>query len=174
VAVSVRPEHFHDFYGRISRGIADSFGLIRADGEFLARYPSRGGEAMRLNPQSGFLQAIRYNQEAGLFTAISQLDGIQRRIGYRKVPGYPLYVQVGIETAALSRNLWSSMSGLLGFGIPATLLLFGVSLYALQRTRSFHAEVERREVAEAALKQAQRLEAVGHLTGGVAMTSTTF
>ncbi len=168
VAVSVRPEHFHNFYGRISRGIADSFGLIRADGEFLARYPSRGGEAMRLNPQSGFLQALRYNQEAGLFTAISQLDGIQRRIGYRKVPGYPLYVQVGIETAALSRNLWSSMSGLLGFGIPATLLLFGVSLYALQRTRSFHAEVERREVAEAALKQAQRLEAVGHLTGGVA------
>ena len=168
VAVSVRPEHFHNFYGRISRGIADSFGLIRADGEFLARYPSRGEEAMRLNPQSGFLQAIRYNQEAGLFTAVSQIDGIQRRIGYRKVPGYPLYVQVGIETAALSRNLWSSMSGLLGFGIPATLLLFGVSLYALQRTRSFHVEVERREVAEAALKQAQRLEAVGHLTGGVA------
>ncbi len=167
VAVSVRPEHFHNFYGRISRGIADSFGLIRADGEFLARHPSRDG-AMQLNPQSSFLQAIRHNQEAGLFTAVSQIDGIKRRIGYRKVPGYPVYVQVGIETAALSRELWSGMSGLLGFGVPATLLLVGMSLYALQRTRSFHAEVERREVAEAALKQAQRLEAVGHLTGGVA------
>jgi two-component system NtrC family sensor kinase len=167
VAVSVRPEHFHNFYSRIARGIADSFGLIRADGEFLARYPARDG-AMQLNPQSGFLQAIRHNQEAGHFTAVSQIDGIKRRIGYRRVQGYPIYAQAGIETAALARELWSGMSGLLGFGVPATLLLFGVSLYALQRTRGFHAEVERREVAEAALKQAQRLEAVGHLTGGVA------
>jgi two-component system NtrC family sensor kinase len=167
VAVSVRPEHFHNFYSRIARGIADSFGLIRADGEFLARYPARDG-AMQLNPQSGFLQAIRHNEEAGHFTAVSQIDGIKRRIGYRRVQGYPIYAQAGIETAALARELWSGMSGLLGFGVPATLLLFGVSLYALQRTRGFHAEVERREVAEAALKQAQRLEAVGHLTGGVA------
>jgi two-component system NtrC family sensor kinase len=60
------------------------------------------------------------------------------------------------------------MRGLLAFGIPATLVLFCLSLYALRRTRSFHAEVERREAAEAALKQAQRLEVVGHLTGGVA------
>jgi two-component system, NtrC family, sensor kinase len=167
VAVSVRPEHFHNFYGRIARGIADSFGLIRADGEFLARHPARDG-AMQLNPQSSFLQAIRHSQEAGHFTAVSQIDGIKRRIGYRRVPGYPIYAQAGIETAALSRELWSGMSGLLGFGVPATLLLFGVSLYALQRTRGFHVEVERREMAEAALKQAQRLEAVGHLTGGVA------
>jgi two-component system, NtrC family, sensor kinase len=43
-----------------------------------------------------------------------------------------------------------------------------LALYALQRTERFQAEVVRREVAEAALKQAQRLEAVGQLTGGVA------
>jgi two-component system NtrC family sensor kinase len=168
VAVSVRPEHFHDFYARISRGIADSFGLIRADGEFLARYPSRGNEPMRLNAQSAFVQAIRHTPQAGLFSAVSQIDGVERRIGYRKVPGYPVYVQVGVETAAIWRDLWSTMQGLLAFGIPTTLVLFGLSLYALRRTQGFYAEVSRREVAEAALKQAQRLEAVGHLTGGVA------
>ncbi|KFG68809.1 hypothetical protein JH26_15230 [Microvirga sp. BSC39] len=168
VAVSVRPGHFREFYGRIARGIADSVGLIRADGEFLARFPSRGNEPMRLSPQSGFVRAIQQNPETGRFIAVSQIDGIERRIGYRKVPGYPIYVQVGMETAAAWRELWSQMSWLLAFGLPATLGLFAISLLALRRTRSFHAEVERREMAEAALKQAQRLEAVGHLTGGVA------
>jgi len=169
VAISIRPEHFQDFYVRVARGIADSLGLIRADGEFLARYPVRGENLpLRLTASSGFMQAIQENPESGWYETVSQIDGIKRRIGYRKVPGYPIYAQVGLETANIWWELWASMRGLIAFGIPATMILFLVSLYALQRTRHFYAEVHRREMAEAALKQAQRLEAIGHLTGGVA------
>ena len=168
VGVTVLPEHFREFYGRLARGVADSFGLIRADGAFLARYPAVLDRPERLNAQSGFVRSIRERPEAGMFVATSQIDGIERRIGYRKVPGYPVYVQAGVETTAMQRELREVMLGHLAFGLPATLALFGLALFALRRTERFEAEVARREVAEAALKQAQRLEAVGRLTGGVA------
>ncbi|HEV2602818.1 MAG TPA: ATP-binding protein [Microvirga sp.] len=168
IGVTVLPDHFREFYARLSQGVADSFGIIRADGVFLARHPQVGAEPGRLNAQSRFVQAIQVQPQAGVFTATSQVDGIERRIGYRKVPGYPVYVQSGIETAGMARELREILVGQLAFGLPASLAMFALALYAIRRTERFRSEVIRREVAEAALKQAQRLEAVGQLTGGVA------
>ena len=58
---------------------------------------------------------------------------------------------------------------------PATLLLFAATWTALVRTRReeqallrANLEIQRREVAEDTLLRAQRLEAVGQMTGGVA------
>jgi two-component system NtrC family sensor kinase len=98
----------------------------------------------------------------------SQSDTLERRIGYRKLPEFPVYVVNGIAASAIRAEWLSTMSGHLVFGLPATLLLFSIISVALQRTRKLYAEADRREAAEDALGQAQHLQAIGQLTGGVA------
>ena len=169
IAVAVLPDYFKDFYARIGRAPGSYFSIIRADGAVLARYPSNEETPLRLDlNSSGLGAAIARDPETGLYSTIAQLDRIERRFGYRKLMGYPVYVVAGMETSEIRSEWYGTMSSHLIFGLPATLLLCGIILLALQRTRRLHDEAERREAAEGALRQSQRLEAIGKLTGGVA------
>jgi two-component system NtrC family sensor kinase len=167
-AAGIWPRTLQQFYGEIANSPGLYYALLRSDGAFLARHPIPSAPDIRLNAQSQTMRAIAAKPDANLIFIVSQLDGVGRRLGYRKLAGYPVYLLAGVETRVI-RNEWlRNMASHLIFGIPATALLFGVIALALRRTERLYAEAERREQAEATLRQLHRMEAVGQLTGGVA------
>src|SRR5436190_7207632 len=168
-AVALLPEYFEGFYALIGHNPGSLYSLVRADGSFLARYPPLDDRTRRLEPGSALLTAIAQGRERVIYTiSHSQLDAAERRVGFRKLEGFPVYAVAGIDASAINAEWLATMSSHLVFGVPATFLLFLIIGIALQRTRRLHSEAERRESAEVALRQAQRLEATGQLTGGVA------
>ena len=164
---SVLPEYFENYYARIGREPGSFFAVGRADGTVLARFPTVDRD-IRLDRDGPIGKLLAAHPKAGLITVTSPVDGIERRLGYRRLAEYPIYVSAGLETSAIRARWLSTMSQHLIFGAPATALLFGLLGLALRRTRHLHFEAEKRRVAEEALKHGQRLEALGQLTGGVA------
>jgi len=168
IAVAVRPKYFEDFYELIGQTPGSFYALARSDGAYLARYPLLKDRTRRLSPASTFRSTIAHGFDHGMYTANSDIDGISRRFAFRKLPGYAVYALAGVTSAALRTEWLSSMLTHLLVGLPAVLLVLGVLWMALLRTKRLYDEAERREAAEGALRQAQRLEAIGQLTGGVA------
>jgi two-component system NtrC family sensor kinase len=168
ISIAVQPSYFEDFYSRMATSEGGYFGMARADGDFLARYPVLKDRKVKLDANSQLLVGIAQGLDRSIYWVDSQLDHIDRRIGYRHVTGFPIYVLAGEEKSAMVHEWLSYMSSHLVFGLPATAFLFGGLLLALKRTERLYDEADRREAAEGALRQAQRLEAIGQLTGGVA------
>jgi two-component system NtrC family sensor kinase len=167
IQASVLPEYFENFYARIGREPGSFFALGLTNGAVLARFPTIDGE-LRLDANGPAGQQIAANPEGGLITVTSPADSIERRLGYRQLAEYPIYISAGLETSAIRARWFSTISQHLIFGAPATALLFFLLGLALRRTRHLHFEAAKRQEAEEALKHGQRLEALGQLTGGVA------
>ena len=180
ISIAVRPQFFSTFWATLAGGqdapVTGQFvTLVRDDDTILASWPAR--EPAPKSAGRTFTEATRGAPAFGTFVNASLTDPAETnwRYTFCRVEGYPAYILVGRSGGALLRSWLSRLAVDAAVGVPGTAALWLLTWVALQRTRreeqavtQMAAEMRRREVAEAALMQAQRMEAVGQLTGGVA------
>jgi two-component system NtrC family sensor kinase len=180
IDVAVSPGFFQEFY-RALAGETETAGrvmaLVREDGQMLARYPALPAPPNEIPISRNFLSAVQSSSRSGTYLARAVMGGSVpvRLYAYRKVEGYPVYVVVGQSWNALLGEWYEDMLGNLALGVPGTIALFLITRVALNRAHReekalarAQEEMGRRRLAEAVLMRAQRLEAVGQMTGGVA------
>jgi signal transduction histidine kinase len=162
VVAAVHPEYFQGLYARMAQGRDEALTLFHRDGLLLARFPRSGeqevGKPFRHLPLFSYLEQ---GPAAGGYRVDGHMVPGRRIVAYRSVPGLPFVVHASLgEDAVLSEWRRSALGAAVAMG-ALTLLLAGM-LVREARTR------RRRALQRAQRAQAEKLEAMGQLTGGIA------
>jgi signal transduction histidine kinase len=181
--------YFEDFYRAVELSENGAILLHLRDGTVLARYPHNDAVVGTSYADLPPFKDILAHGIAGTVVMDSPLDGQRRVLAIRALKAFPLAVNVSVAQsrvlAAWRRQTWTFSL----VALAASLAIVGLLLLLAQRSRQIEAllaeyrgardaakqahqrlveQMAERERAEAALRQAQRIEAVGQLTGGVA------
>src|SRR5580693_10128777 len=89
IEMSLLPSDFSRFYSHLLSGEGLQFALVRDDGVMLARYPPISRD-VRLDEHSGFHRSIVADPAGGFYTSVGN-DNVERRVGTRRLPGFPIY-----------------------------------------------------------------------------------
>ena len=160
--------YFEDFYRAVELTENGAILLHLRDGTVLARYPHDDAVIGQSYAQLPPFKDILAHGIAGTLVMDSPIDGLRRVLAIRALKAFPLAVNISVAQdgvlASWRRQAWTF--SLVAF--TASLAVVGLLLVLAQRSRQIEEQMVGRERAEAALRQAQRIEVLGQLTGGIA------
>ncbi len=175
IHVSASPDYFRRFYAETSPRISHVAMLLREDGTVLVREPADDAAPPQLDADARLMRRIATMRAAGARASDMVDDGMGGDFAIRQVGSYPVYVAFAVPHDVLLKPWHENLLIYGAVAAAATLTLLLVSWSALRRAAAeeaalirLRAETEQRQVAEDQLRHAQRMDAVGQLTGGVA------
>ncbi|CAN7620574.1 sensor histidine kinase [Devosia sp. LjRoot3] len=125
-AIIVIPATYMDtFRSALQLGPQSTVGLLRNDGMLVSRSPVPA-EATDLSQYVLFTEYLK-TQDDGTYQAASPMDNVQRIVGYRKVPGFPLVVVASVALDEAFKEFWQTVGILAAVTGPG---LIGLLLFA--------------------------------------------
>jgi signal transduction histidine kinase len=160
VVAALQPQYFEALYSRLGLGSADAVMLYHRDGTLIARYPHERDDVG--NSFAGFpLFASHLPREpAGTYLTRAGLFPHERLVSYRALEDLPLIVAMGQSTQAILKS-WRDTA------LVAALALGALALLLAALVAQFMRQQRIRDRARERTMQSEKLEALGHLTGGV-------
>jgi PAS domain S-box-containing protein len=133
------------------RGVAapgDAVALIRDDGQYMARYPELPALPA---PRPGTPVMPRLlSAQAGVFDGTAQsFDGIARRIGFRKLTPYPVYVTYAVDEWNIFRQWYPVVAAFAVLAVAASMALLWATAAVIRRGRSEAGALARAELSDA-------------------------
>jgi PAS domain S-box-containing protein len=162
VALNISPAAVTGFWQPLmQRG--DIVALVKADSTVLARFPEAAprsdGKPVQFSPAA--LAAFRKADNGFYEVPASPIDGRSRLIGYRRIPGTPVFVTYGMDRANLLREWYPTVAAFGGLALAASLALVLSSLAVIRRGRAeARAHWQAEQVAEALRESEARQRAL--------------
>lgn len=175
LSASMAPAYFAQVYAEMTgQDKALNIALLRADGAVLARWPQIPTASDRPGSEPA---RIRFSEPGALETATPTRlpDGREGLRAQRTLAPYPLTLTAWIDLPSVLSGWYRQLLLLAALTFPTALGLASITRVAMQRTqralqfsRELMEQTTTRQRLEESLLQAQKLEAMGRLTGGVA------
>lgn len=159
IVLSVAPSLFTSFGKKFSNHENKIVSVVRDSGDILARSPDFVqfvGKVVNTQDFAGPNAPL-----AGNFQRPSQVDGVDRTLGYKRVKDYELTFLVGEPTGIMTAAFQSYRNTVFGFAVLATLCI-SVLFYFLYRSQRHLVSIQHRlEEREKNLRTSQEIGQIG-------------